>query len=414
MNILNINEFKRDNFNAYRERRTSQYTRFLDKTVDFVTYYSINRAFSTESINNHAVDSYIGDDSPVRYNKINNMPVYGMPEITATNSYDETAGFQNEFEGSIIILHDIIEPVEGDAFILDIFSKLRFFTITSVEQIVMRSKPHYVCTFTVGIPEKLAQLNKQVVEEYNAIFDNIGTQDRVIVSSNEYNLRGEYIKLYEEIHNYYIAAYFDNKISTFNITADMPVTGGGINFIDKYAMMFMKDTRTIAYDSVLRTTFTFDYNYPVNAIDALEYKKSIYWAVANREMKNYLPAKYIQCKKIASPFSLIYNERNDEFFRSDKFLTDISAAGDNRFYVPFDYAELYKRWKEKDYQRSGTCYDRVLSLIIGYMMNNILMPGYFADLIGEMTPIQEFVYLPVILYIIRANINGLMTSNLTI
>ena len=49
MRIMDVQEFKTDQYENYRERRTSQFIKFLDKDVDFVTYFQINKNISTTS-----------------------------------------------------------------------------------------------------------------------------------------------------------------------------------------------------------------------------------------------------------------------------------------------------------------------------------------------------------------------------
>ena len=119
MRIMDVQDFRTDQYENYRERRTSQFIKFLDKDVDFVTYFHINKNLSTTEIGNNNIDSFIGKDSPVRYNQINNLPVYGMPVFDTRNDYDTDNGGLNadSFSGEIILLPNIIEPCEGDCFV---------------------------------------------------------------------------------------------------------------------------------------------------------------------------------------------------------------------------------------------------------------------------------------------------------
>lgn len=415
MRIMDVQEFKSDQYSAYKERRTSQFTRFLDKTVDFVTYYSINKAISTGSVNNLAADSYIGADSPIRYNKINNMPIYGFPIIGDQNGYDEeNAGLTGlDFEGEIIVLQDIIEPVEGDCFILNIFSERYFFRVTEVKQIVLRSKPHYNVSFMVGHPDYLEQLNKQVVEEYNAIFDNIGTQDRVIISANEYDLRKQFEKIYKEISDYYIARFFDPKITMFELSLPMSIRNSLTKYTDKFLIRFMESNRIITFDSLLKTSFVLDYNSLGDTNDFIEYKKSIFWAIENKTMTKFIPAKFVEAKKIVSPFTLLKGQTDEECFVADKYCVD--EPTDNAFFFEYDYSAILQKWNADDtYEAADNPYDKALTIIVKYMKGIMMMPGYFADMIGEMNPVQEYTMLPIMLFIIREQIKGLMTTKISI
>ena len=222
LKILNVQEYRKTQYDSYRKRRTSQFIKFLDKNVDFVTYFSINKAESTYSLENQSVDSYIGKDSPIRYNKIYNLPVYGFPIISNENDFDiENGGLSNEgYEGELIFLPEIIEPSEGDVFILDIFNQSLHFIINTVTQTVLKSKPHYVVRFHAGVPDYLPQLQSQVVGEYNAIFDNIGTQDKVIISNNDYDLNEQYKDIYKTFSEYYKSAFFKSKLTLFETELD--------------------------------------------------------------------------------------------------------------------------------------------------------------------------------------------------
>ena len=58
MRIMDVQEFRTDQYERYRERRTSQFIKFLDKDVDFVTYFHINKNLSTTEYGNNNIDSY--------------------------------------------------------------------------------------------------------------------------------------------------------------------------------------------------------------------------------------------------------------------------------------------------------------------------------------------------------------------
>ena len=414
MKILNVQEYRKDQYDSYRKRRTSQFIKFLDKNVDFVTYFSINKAESTYSIENHSVDSYIGNDSPVKYNKINNLPVYGFPVISNENDFDlENGGLSNDsYEGELIFLPEIIEPSEGDAFILDIFNRNILFMINSVNQTVLKSKPHYIVRFHACVPDYLPKLYKQVVGEYNAIFDNIGTQDKVIISNNEYDLKEQYKDIYRDFYDYYKNAFFKNRLTLFELTLDQTTdTGHTIHYIDKFLQKFMEDNRIIITDSLLRTNLVMDYNNLFDGNDFRTYKKSLYWAITNRDISN-IPDKvnFINIEKINSPFTVTYATNSNWYFTSEDYCT----KSQNSFGVDFNIEEIIKRYLSRDTSIDGNKpYTRVLSMITNYMYGNVILPGYFEGIIGEINEIEEYELIPVIMYIIREQINGLTkTSNI--
>lgn len=414
MRIMDVQEFKTDQYENYRERRTSQFIKFLDKDVDFVTYFQINKNLSTTEIGNNNIDSYIGDDSPVRYNQINNLPVYGIPVVDDRNNYSEdNAGFTlDDYTGELIMLPNIIEPSEGDCFIINIFDERRFFQVISVEQIVLKSKPHYVLQFHSGIPDYLPKLKKQVVEEYNAIFDNIGTHDKVVMSTKEFSMRTNYINIYNDIMDYYLHTFFKKKITMFemDVILNDPCMSV-VKYVDKFLTKFMEKNRIIVMDKLTKGCLLLDYNALYDNDDYLEYKNTIYWAIENKDMSKLKQTVYIILRELESPFALLTGSTDEKYYVSDYF-SNIEPT-ECLYNIQYDTSELIYRYKSRDISTDNTVHSKVMSIFTNYLRDTIIMPGYFCNLCGEMDLLEEYMYLPLILFIIREQINGLSRSEFT-
>lgn len=413
MKILDVQELRKKQYDEFRKRRASQFIKFLDKDVDFVTYFSINKVESTYALENNNVDSYIGSDSPVRYNKINNLPVYGIAQINDSNGFDdENGGLTNDdFTGEMILLPNIIEPSEGDAFILNIFNENRLFIVNAVSQTILKSKPHYVLSYHIVPPEYLDKIVKQVSSEFNAIFDNIGTEDKVIISNNDYDLRENYKDIYKEFYDYYINSFFKEKLTLFEITLTdhQLVKDKEVHYIDKFLLKFMFDNRIIVLDELLRDNLLLDYNNLFDSNDFKTYKNSLYWAIYNRDISNMNEEwNFISIDKINSPFALSYSTNSNWYFTSEDFIT----RNNNSFGLEFDFSTIINKYLQKDTSISReNPYTKVLSIIVNYMCGNTIMPGYFSGIIGNLTQVQEYELIPVIMYIIKEQINSLTKLN---
>lgn len=413
MKILDVKELKKQQFDNFRKRRASQYMRFLDKSVDFVTYYSINAIESTYALENGNVDSYIGYDSPVKYSRISNLPVYGIQQIMDLNEFDdENSGLTNDsYEGDMILLPEILEPKEGDAFILNIYDENRLFVVNEVKQPILKAKPHYLLSFHIVPPEYLDKINKQVTEDFFAIFDNIGTQDKVVISSADYDMKENYIAIYKNFSEYYKNAFFKRKLSVFEtlLPERTENTNRDIHYIDKFLQKFMTDERIIVMDKLLNDNLLLDYNNIFDSDDYIYYKKSLPWAIANRDISNMDDNKnYIYLDKINSPFALFHSYNDDWYFTSERY---DSVKYGNAVYFNFD--EIIKRYMDKDVSISSEDpYTRVLSIITNHLHGNRIAPGYFSGIIGSMTTIQEYELIPIILFIIRSQIDMLTNLNI--
>lgn len=411
MRIMDVQEFVTDQFDKYRERRTSQYIKFLDKSINFITYFHINKNISTTEIGNYNIDSYIGVDSPVRYNQINNFPIYSMAPFDARNDYDDdNVGFNGDsFSGELIVLPNTIEPSEGDCFIIDVFSEQRFFTVTEVTEVLLKAKTHYAITYTSAIPDYLPQLKNQTIEVYNAIFDNIGTHDKVIISNNEYTLRQSYLDIYNKIMEYYINAFFNHKIALFKTNVAMNKDYEDIvNYVDKFLIMFMEKNRIITLDSLTKNSLMLDYNALYDEDDYLQYINTIYWAIENKSINKLKESNYITIKKLISPFTVIKGQTKTPYYISDKMVAD-DPTGDMELNIKLSNSDIINQYNDYVEIDNPTTHDKIVSLIVKYLKDSIIMPGYFEDLYANMDAIEEYEYLPIILYIIRYQIKGLTT-----
>ena len=416
MRIMDVQKFIGTQYKDNERRRVSQYTRFLEKHVDFVTYFSINKILSTTSIGNFAVDSYIGKDSPVRYNRINNFPLYGFPLFTDENSYGEDGAGLNmdDFGGQVTMLPEIIEPSEGDCFILNMYDENRFFIVTEVTQVALKGKSHYILSFTSGIPDYLPQLKKQVIDEYNAIFDNIGTEDRVVISNKDYKLKSMYENTYKFMYTYYIHKFFNKRNTLFQ--ANINVGTLPISYTDIYCTKFMQDNRIIIMDKLLKECLVMDYNKIYDDNDYFDYMDTLYWAIENKDIRKLKKANYITIKKMVSPFSLSISQYDSDVYLSELYnfnnICDYDSEN-NYNSIEFNFTDIVDRINSNKFYISDNAVDRCISIIVRYLNDDkVILPGYFSSIeFDTMNELEQYLLIPIILFIIRYNIYGLTHLN---
>ena len=416
MRIMDVQKFIGTQYKDNERRRALQYTRFLEKHVDFVTYFSINKILSTTSIGNFAVDSYIGKDSPVRYNRINNFPLYGFPLFTDENSYGEDGAGLNmdDFGGQVTMLPEIIEPSEGDCFILNMYDENRFFIVTEVTQVALKGKSHYILSFTSGIPDYLPQLKKQVIDEYNAIFDNIGTEDRVVISNKDYKLKSMYENTYKFMYTYYIHKFFNKRNTLFQ--ANINVGTLPISYTDIYCTKFMQDNRIIIMDKLLKECLVMDYNKIYDDNDYFDYMDTLYWAIENKDTRKLKKANYITIKKMVSPFSLSISQYDSDVYLSELYnfnnICDYDSEN-NYNSIEFNFTDIVDRINSNKFYISDNAVDRCISIIVRYLNDDkVIQPGYFSSIeFDTMTELEQYLLIPIILFIIRYNIYGLTHLN---
>ena len=92
------------------------YYKFNDKSGTFVRYFNQNKEASTLDEGSKLYYADIGEDSPIKYNIIEDMVVYGIDQIAISMENGDFGPEANEISGEAIILPNTITPYVGDYF----------------------------------------------------------------------------------------------------------------------------------------------------------------------------------------------------------------------------------------------------------------------------------------------------------
>jgi hypothetical protein len=197
----------------YSNNRLGQYSKYLDTTPTFVTYYSINQARSRADAGSGMINELIGANSPLRFNKITEFPVYKMQQLIPNGTFED--GFYDvELEISdITILPRTLKP-RGDDFILIEMPNTPklLFRVTNFKLNTVQSNDFYMLDadlYVVG--DGANEIEKQVVETYRCVFENIGTQNNCFITDDTYNAAEGLLKtLNTLVHMYHDLYYYEN------------------------------------------------------------------------------------------------------------------------------------------------------------------------------------------------------------
>ena len=98
-------QFMQSAANILAQNKTSQYTKYLDSNPIMVTYYSVNEVMSRMDIGTGQIYDELGPQSPFRYNKILNFPVYNIGTIQPSQTFED-----GHFDADIDISDIVILP----------------------------------------------------------------------------------------------------------------------------------------------------------------------------------------------------------------------------------------------------------------------------------------------------------------
>lgn len=170
---------------TYLNNKLGQYSKYLDTTPTFVTYYAINQARSRADVGSGMVYELIAEQSPIRYNKILEFPVYKMSQLIPNGAFED-GNYNVELEISdITVLPKTIRP-RGDDFVLIEMpnSPKLLFRVTNFKMNTIQSNDFYMFDADLyAVGDDTLKIEDQVVETYKCIFENIGTQNNCFVTS---------------------------------------------------------------------------------------------------------------------------------------------------------------------------------------------------------------------------------------
>lgn len=216
--FLQEDALERETLNNYFDNyldTTEQYSKWFQGAPTFVTYYSINLEGTTQDQGLNNVMEVVGGESPVKYNKIENFPIYLDSELNFTLSLEEDAGFDNESEGSGTVLPGTIVPQNDDLIVFEFFEKKYVYRVGNVEISNTSVRKFYKVTFFVS-PFDIETLDtRQVIDEYNVIYNNIGTEADPVIPKKEFSFLDDIDKVLNYLSERYIRFYYDKKVNSF-------------------------------------------------------------------------------------------------------------------------------------------------------------------------------------------------------
>ena len=237
------------NIFKYEERMNSSITRFLDKTPTFVVYYHINNLESTKDEGFLDIESIISSRSPLRFQRIDNFPLYGLEPIVL-QLQDNEEGLNSDYQGDGVILPNTIKPVPNDFFIVKILKGVYLFRVTEIGYDSIRPDNFYKINFRLEYndEEKIARIEEQVYERFSCKLENIGTELSCIVEESDNAVYTALQNMYDDMANTYISLFYSEKYNAFIGNAL-----GGYKLFDPLQSVFANKHRLFNKSNNLKT-----------------------------------------------------------------------------------------------------------------------------------------------------------------
>lgn len=199
---------------------TKDYSKFFESAPNFVTYYAIDAKSTTVDRGLGGYIETIGNESPLRFNRVNNLPIFGVEEINPQHDFDEDNGLREVGESQAVILPGTIQPQPNDHFTFTYHEQdrthLRVYRVTDVNTSSFNSKTFFQISYEEDEGVDLSILDgKQKVATYETIYKDIGSEKVAVIPEEKYKMMKIIASVVEQVSSAYIDEYYDEVRNIF-------------------------------------------------------------------------------------------------------------------------------------------------------------------------------------------------------
>lgn len=197
----------------------SRLTKYTGSGRTLVKYYNQNDRNTTDSLGMGTHYQVIGPDSPLRFNRIEDMIIIGFTPLSPQNGTASTTTVRNyQLEGDGFIIPGTIMPQENDFFIVNHLNMNNLFRVTEVIQDGLNTDGSYQIKYSLYStnPVDIENLEKQVVENFVMDLQTIGGDDLTpVIGKRDYEYRSRLIRMVDDMVENYKANFYDSKHNCF-------------------------------------------------------------------------------------------------------------------------------------------------------------------------------------------------------
>lgn len=260
----------------------------------FTTWYLVEPDLSEVVKGYRNIDEFIGKDSTVIYDKVEHLPMAGIDNLVETATYnDEIAALDEDFQSQGVIYPNTIFPTPHCCFTIETAEVSALYVVTNVEPTTVRSNPFIGVTFRLYSrdPNVIAQLEKQVREEYVTALSAIGQNHSLVMNKKSLETIEEHVKNYLELAYLYGGLFYDRNCAAFVFNGyPNPVNGRRCRYVDMTLWKLMFDEGIVIYDDLLNYAETNGHKVgdriftscPDLLVDEHLYRRSILWRIYDR------------------------------------------------------------------------------------------------------------------------------------
>lgn len=292
-----------------------------DKKPTIVTYYNINKELSGLDPGSKVAYDNIGDDSPLRFNKIDDFIIYGFTKIELQTENDEFGLEAEKVAGECFVLPNTIVPTEGDYFEVDhITDSTWLFIITDVQKDTLENGSNaYKLSYKLEYIDH-DRLLKNVAEEYTMIEKREGTNIAKVIENNKLAAAKLMDKTAVMLKSYFNDLFYNDKVQTF-IYTDLTEW----RVYDPYMIEFL--IRNKILDNGNDSFVYVDHKIPTSKTFSIDYDHTFFRVFETKDISKLVSSYYsIQLEDI-NAFGTVFHSRFEAYFKAKYVTTPTGYKG---------------------------------------------------------------------------------------
>ena len=288
---------------AQQNAISNNYYKYSDKPPTPVEYFHINKEASSLDEASKLAFNNVGSDSPFKYNLIHNMMLYGFEQFQIQYSNEDFGTESAAIEGDVIVLPNTIEPYPDDQFCIEYLKKQIVFKVVHVEPDTLEDGSNvYKITYRSST-SKIESLQKQVIEEFNFLINNVGTELNPIIKSRSVEFGKQIEDTTSLLKQYYKRLFYNKRVQTFTYKFLEQ------NFYDPYMVEFIRKNNILDGDG----EYIFvQHQTQLEPMFPMIYSKSIFSCIEKKDPVHVNSYKYDAIGQlITNDFTIFYNRMED-------------------------------------------------------------------------------------------------------
>lgn len=374
---------------------TKDFSRFIEGSPNFVTYYSKDIMNSMEDQTLQGVMEVIGVESPIKFNKIENFPIYNMEQIDPNLEYDTENGLDTSVESTAIVLPNTLKPLPNDYFLVNYLNKDYLFRISNVETSSIDNKVFYRITYILSGDNLGILEERQLTEEYKVVYENIGKEAKSILKTTDFLLLGKIDDAFNILSKQYTKLFYNKFYNTF-LFKDQLYDNMLMKFIQSNNLFINSKTflKNIKIEPLLNESMDEFFAYDNSIYSAIEEKST-----DNLENLNYTLEEINDSKSIFNLYKNKYNILHISYSESDS--SDL---------LPLFTSDFIKRIKTNEPYTDDNY--KINNFIINFL-NNALVEEEIVNFITKekiKETLDNYMIIPCILFILKEIKNTILNN----